>query len=186
MFTFLQTDADKLISAGDSAFKAHEAARRKLEKAAADETLYEEIENLGAKLLGFEQTISHDFPDDLRNARRAELERRLKAKIAERDARIVPLAALCAQHKQRLFKINSAIASQFSGYVGRVIEGLKADHPLRVELTAARKRIDATGYVGRTSEIVEIVKNLVDAVEADSTIPAPLFRFGALVEQALG
>jgi hypothetical protein len=185
MFGTKQDDCDRLCAAGDALKKAYEQAQQQFQKALVSwEPGQAKRELLAARLATIGHTASHDTPDFLMRSRETSLQQQLEAEIRAGDSGIVPAAALVESTKRALFKCNSAVAGGFASWAGRVIPGLPAGS-LRDRLEAARHKVEQM-YLGRTSEIVDLIRPLIDQVEDDSTVDCPLFRFSQLITQAMG
>jgi hypothetical protein len=185
MSRFNVDDSNRLCAAGDRLAKENEGAQHRLQKGIREwEAGAERRETLAARLQAFDYSNSRNTPDFIAKAREISLRQQLDVAIREGDGIIVPLAAAAESAKQKLFQFNARVAGAFSSWANRVIPGLPAG-TLRDQLEDARHKVELM-YLGRTGDILAIAQPLIDAVEEDETIDAPIFRVAPLITQALG
>jgi hypothetical protein len=185
-FMFKQSDSDRLAAAGDKAFKEHQTAKRNLEKGVPEwEQRTRHNAQFAASVTALPHAFTHRSPDVLAKALEAKMLKEFNASVQAVDAFIVPLTEAEETTKQTLFRINSTVIGAFSSWSNRICSALPDGHPLRVDLEAAKRALEAM-TMARTSEIVAVIRPLIETAESDESLDIPLFRFEAMTKRAIG
>ncbi len=177
MYSESKEQTAALITEGDRLFKEDEAAKRAYEKALPEwERGQEKRELLAVRILALQHTASRETPDDLMRTRDVVLREKLQEEIRAGNALIVPLVQRRQAAKDALFHHNSRLLGTLSSWGGRATSALPSGHVLAIEVERARRQIE-TMLLGKTSDIVSIIRKVVDRAEGSNIDNVPLFRF---------
>jgi hypothetical protein len=167
------------VAEGDRLHKAYTAAKQALEKTIPQwkQRTLENAQN-AATLAAFSNVLTHDTPDLMAKAYRADLKQQLASDIAAADGLIAPLAQEMERAKKELFALNAKLISAFISWASRVLPVLGATDKLRAEINEARKKLEGN-YTASSSTVVGIIRRQVEEIEGRD-IEAPIFRLPAV------
>ena len=177
------TDEQKLIDADNKDFSVLNSLMKKREKA-----LPELIELHKACLLTQALISANDvvnFED--RETESASIEA-LKKQLANDVERLNSMGAgplaEAAQVRARIFKRNTLVVGSFSSWASQVAGSLEESRPLVEELASAKMTADQLAN-GRMSEVLAVIRPILNRIENDPGIRCPLFRFASVAAEAL-
>ena len=185
MFSGSQDAIDRLILEDEGDRKVLAEAEHKLEKARAKVCeLIAQAEIAAARVRAYEMFPIGSTPSDFIFREEETLRIREVIEIESKIRQMFdPLIEDRDKNKQAIFQRNSRLAGEFGSWAWSVIQTLPAGHPMVVSLELARQNIDREYSTATVRAIVEKIVPLVEIVEADETIPAPLFRLNRLARE---